>query len=107
MAYGVEIWGWEKKEELEKIMMDYARWLFGLEFCTSRYVITRALAMDKLRVGWGIRTRRYKEKVKKGGAGGIAKLCWKEKEEYGREREKYYNRNGWGIEAREVRERKT
>lgn len=35
--------------------------------------------------------------------------CWKEKEkrgwkdQYGVEREKYYNRNGWGIEASEVR----
>jgi len=65
--------------------------------------------MDKLRVGWGIRARRYEEKVKKGGAGELAKFCWKEKKEYGwkeygREREKYYNRNGWRIEAREVRE---
>jgi len=51
-------------------MMDYVRWLFGLEFCTPRYVITRELAMDKLRVGWGIRARRYEEKVKKGGEGG-------------------------------------
>jgi len=39
--------------------------------------------MDKLRVSWKIRARRYEEKVKKGGAGGITKLCWKEKEEYG------------------------
>jgi len=110
MAYGVEIWGWEEKEELEKVMLDYVRWIFGLDFCTPRYVITRELVMDKLRAGWGIRARRYEEKVKKGEAGGIVKLCWKEKEEYGwkdgygREREKYYNRNGWGIEASEVKE---
>jgi len=29
IAYGVEIWGWKEKEKLEKIMMDYVRWLFG------------------------------------------------------------------------------
>jgi len=23
MAYGVEIWGWEEKESLEKVMLDY------------------------------------------------------------------------------------
>jgi len=89
--------------------MDYVRWLFDLDFCTPRYVITRELVMDKgiLRVGrLGNRARRYEEKVKKGRAGELAKLCWKEKEEYGwkdgygREKEKYYNRNGWGIEAR-------
>jgi len=47
----MEIWGWEEKEELEKVMMDYVRWLFGLDFCTPRYVITRELVMDKLRLG--------------------------------------------------------
>jgi len=26
ISYGVEIWGWEEREELEKIMMDYMRW---------------------------------------------------------------------------------
>jgi len=66
--------------------------------------------MDKLKVGWGIRARRYKEEIRKEGVGGLAKLYWKKKEEYGwkdgygREKEKYCNRNGWGIEAREVRE---
>ncbi|XP_024875876.1 uncharacterized protein LOC112457185, partial [Temnothorax curvispinosus] len=34
MAYGVEIWGWEEKVELEKIMMDYIRWIFSIDFCT-------------------------------------------------------------------------
>ncbi|KYQ52424.1 hypothetical protein ALC60_08438, partial [Trachymyrmex zeteki] len=61
MAYGVEIWGWEEKVELEKVMLDYVR------------------------------------------------ECWEEKENnrwrdlYGQDRMGYYNRNGWGIEAREVR----
>jgi len=79
MAYGVEIWGWEEKKELEKVIMDYIRWLFGLDFCTPRYVITRELIMDKLRVDWGIRARRYEEKVKKGGTEGIAKLLERER----------------------------
>lgn len=39
MTYGVEIWGWEEEKELERIMMDYVRWLFRLDFCTPRYVI--------------------------------------------------------------------
>lgn len=36
------------------------------------------------------------------------KLCWKEKEkerqrdQYGIERERYYNKNGWGVGALEV-----
>jgi len=27
MSYGVEIWGWKEKKELEKIWMDYVRYL--------------------------------------------------------------------------------
>jgi len=41
VKYGVEIWGWKEVEELEKVMLDYIRWLFGLDFCTPRYLITR------------------------------------------------------------------
>lgn len=26
--YGAEIWGWDERKELEKIMMDYIRWVF-------------------------------------------------------------------------------
>jgi len=43
ISYGVELWGWIEREELEKIMMDYVRWMFRLDYCTSRYVITRKL----------------------------------------------------------------
>jgi len=25
LSYGAEIWGWEEREELEKIMLDYVR----------------------------------------------------------------------------------
>lgn len=73
MEYGVEIWGWEEKEELEKVMLDYVRWVFKLEFCTPRYLITRELRIFKLKVGWGIRARRYEERIKIGIAGKIAK----------------------------------
>ncbi|XP_039315398.1 uncharacterized protein LOC120359971 [Solenopsis invicta] len=114
MAYEVEIWGWTEIEKLEKIMMDYVRWMFRLDLCTPRYIISRELLMDKLRVGWGIRARRYENRIKVGrnswSVGKIVKECWKEKEQnnwsdiYGIEREKYYNRNGWGTEAKEVKE---
>lgn len=50
MEHGVEIWEWEEKKELEKIMSDYTRWLFNLDFCTPRYTIMRELCMNKLRV---------------------------------------------------------
>lgn len=54
MIYRVEIWWWGEKKELEKIMMDYIKWIFDgfLDFCTPKYpVISRELTMDKLRTG--------------------------------------------------------
>lgn len=59
MEYEVEIWSWKEKEMLEKLMMDYVRWIFKLDFWTPRYIITRELRMVKLKVGWGIRTIRF------------------------------------------------
>jgi len=60
--YGVKLWSWEEKSELKKIILDYVRWIFKLDFCTPRYVIMRELVMDKLKVGWGLRARKYEEK---------------------------------------------
>ena len=45
MAYEVEIWGWKEKEELEKVMIDYIRWMFSLD-CTLRYLIMKKVLMD-------------------------------------------------------------
>lgn len=36
----VEIWEWEEKETLEKVMIDYVKWMFRLDFCMPKYVIT-------------------------------------------------------------------
>lgn len=62
MEYGVEIWGWEEKKDLERVLMDYVRWVFKIDFCTSRYVITRELGLEKLMIRWGARARRFEER---------------------------------------------
>jgi len=46
MTYSVEIWGWEEKENLEKVMLDYTRWLFRLGFAYG-YGIGRWLRTKK------------------------------------------------------------
>lgn len=80
-------------------MMDYIRWLFKLDFCTPRYVITREMVMDKLKVGWSIRAMRYEEKILRCKEESLVKKCWREKEvKVGwirmEGRGRYYNRNG-------------
>lgn len=50
MEYGVEVWGWMEKSELEKVWLDYIRWIFRIEFCTPRYMILRELGLKKLKI---------------------------------------------------------
>lgn len=78
-------------------MMDYARWIFTLKFCTPRYLIRRELRLDKLKIEWGI--RKYEEKIRDMEKTRWVKVYWRKKHkkgwgaQYGMEREKYYNRN--------------
>lgn len=37
--YEAEIWGWEEKEELERLQDRYLRWIMGLEKTTPGYII--------------------------------------------------------------------
>lgn len=70
-----EIWGWEEKRDLEKIMIYYIRWIFNLDFCTPRYIMTKELRIDKLKINWGIRAYRYKRKIKEMAEERWVKVC--------------------------------
>jgi hypothetical protein len=112
MEYGVEIWGWEEKKDLEKIMFDYVRWVYRIDFCTPRYIILKELGLEKMKIRWGIRAVRFEEKIRKKDENSIIRKCWDEKEKgerkdlYSREREKFYNRNGWSVLAIEEMRKK-
>lgn len=64
--------------------------------------------MEKLRIGWGIRAKKYEEKILSMENGRWVQICWEEKKQeawkdlYGKERESYYNKNAWGLGAIEV-----
>lgn len=95
----------EERKELEKVKIDYFRWVLRIDFCTPRYLVRRELGLEKLKVRGGLRTRKYEEKIRDMKENRWVKVCWREKQElgwidlYGKERKKYYNRNGWGIAA--------
>ena len=57
--------------------MDYIRWMFS--FCTPRYLIIKELLMDKLRVGWGIKARRFENKIKSERVENLTNASWEEK----------------------------
>lgn len=103
--YGVEIWGWEEKGDLEKIMLDYVRWIFRIDLCTPRYIILKKLGLEAMRIRCGLWAREFEKKVKEKSEENLMKICWREKENlvkkelYSRQKERYYNRNGWSTEA--------
>jgi len=98
--------GVDRKGRIKKFMMDYVRWMFKLDYCTPRYVITREIGMDKLKIGWGTRAKRFEKRIRNR-EGSIVEQCRREKEEggwkkiYGLEKKRGYLRNGWVEEERE------
>lgn len=55
MAYGVEIWGWEEREGMERLEEKYLRWILGVNRQTPGYIIREKLKREKLRGRAGIR----------------------------------------------------
>jgi len=79
--------------------------MFRLDYCIPRYVITRELGMDKLKIGWGIRVKRFEERVKNR-EGSLVELCWKEKEEGGgKDKDKSEENRGNAMNGGVKRER--
>ncbi|XP_043476186.1 uncharacterized protein LOC122507501 [Leptopilina heterotoma] len=109
MSYGVEIWGWEEKKELEKIQMDYFRWILRLDICTPKYIVYKETETYKMKIDWSKRATKYEEKITKQD-GRLTKLCWMEKiklgeeDKYGEERKKFYN--GLGLSTLDVEMKK-
>lgn len=101
MAYGCEIWGWRERKELEKVQLDYFRWVLRLDFCTPRHLIYAETKIEKLKIGWGGRAIRFEEKVSKLGEERLTKMCWLEKREgeaksgYCKDRKNYLNNLGF------------
>ncbi|EZA59688.1 hypothetical protein X777_16573, partial [Ooceraea biroi] len=85
------IWGWSERKELEKIMEDYVRWVFRLDFCTPRYILRRELGIKKAKIEWGIRARTFEEKSRKEEVKELVRRCWEEKDKR-RKNKKLYSK---------------
>ena len=100
MTYGVEIWGWAERKELEAVQGNYYRWTLGLDFNTPRYIVWKEGGISKQKNEWGIRALKYEENIRKLGEEKLVKLCWKEQQEeremnmYSEERDKFLNERG-------------
>lgn len=101
MGYGVEIWGWKKREELERIEERYLRWVLGVEGRTPWYLVREELQREKLSIRAGRKAWGFKKKIKESE---VARECWLEIKErlrkgkigegWEKERSKFFERRG-------------
>jgi hypothetical protein len=97
LMYGEEIWGWKEQEEVEKLPETYPRWVLEVK--------RNATLHGEERVQEG---ESGKDSGKMDGREESRMLteCWREKkkieEKNEREREKYYQRNGYASEKKGI-----
>ncbi|KOC58733.1 hypothetical protein WH47_05387 [Habropoda laboriosa] len=98
--YGVELWGFKERAEIDETQIRYIKWTLGLDIRIPGYLVLEESKREKLRVKAGIRVWKFEEGVRKDVGRKIVKECLKEKEankeqtRTGKEREEYLKRNG-------------
>ena len=101
MMYGVEIFGWREREELERVQTKYIKWCLKLDRTTPDYIVLEETKREKLRVKAGARALGYEERVEGAEGRCLVKECLRERKKGGcstrnsRERTEYLNRNGF------------
>lgn len=85
-GYGVEIWEWEEKERVEEIEERYLRWMLGVDRKTPSYMIREELQREKLKGRAGRRAWNFEERLKEARGDELARRCWEEIRERGKER---------------------
>ncbi|KOC63747.1 Histone-lysine N-methyltransferase SETMAR [Habropoda laboriosa] len=63
--YGVKLWRFKERAEIEKIQVRYIKWTLGLDIRTPDYLVLEETKREKLRVKAGIRARKFEEVVRK------------------------------------------
>ncbi|CAD6237894.1 GSCOCG00012500001-RA-CDS, partial [Cotesia congregata] len=67
MSYGVEIWGWKSREEIERVQERYLRWILG---------VSRRVAGYLVRGGGGLIVRRCRLEMRKRIKAGRGLVGW-------------------------------
>ncbi|KAL6418089.1 hypothetical protein ACFW04_012823 [Cataglyphis niger] len=107
MGYGIEIWGWGERKELEKLQEKYLRWMLGVKWGTTGYMVREELQREKLRGRAGRRGWRFEKRLEEGRGSGIARRCWEKLRERSKrkkdllkweeERYKFFEDSGIGM----------
>jgi len=75
ISYGVELWGWKERAEVERMQDRYMRWILGVGRYTPGYMVREEMQREKLRGRAGMRTWSYEKKLGERGGGELARLC--------------------------------
>ncbi|EZA58505.1 hypothetical protein X777_14664 [Ooceraea biroi] len=86
IGYGVEIWGWKERENIEKLEERYLRWIIGVESRTLGYMVREELQREKIRRRADKRTWRFENRLLEGYGSDLTRKCFMEMREKGRER---------------------
>lgn len=75
---GVEIWGWEERERVERLSERFLRRVLGVESRTPEYMVRKKLQREKMRSravrgAWG-----FERKLEEGSEGELTVECMKE-----------------------------
>ncbi|RLU19665.1 hypothetical protein DMN91_008222 [Ooceraea biroi] len=111
LAYRVEIWGWEEREEMKKLEERYLRWCLGVDGKRPSYLIREELQREKLRGRAAKRAWGFEKRLKEGRGGVLTRRCWEEVKERAKrrkveegweeERKRHFEGKGWKIEEME------
>ncbi|KAL7306279.1 hypothetical protein TKK_0001712 [Trichogramma kaykai] len=89
MSYGAELWGWKEWRKLEKVQMDYIRWILGIDFCTPRYIIVRETGRIKMQRKWTKkRAIKFERLCAMAEEGRLVKQVWEQQGEEGLDEER-------------------
>ena len=77
MMYGAEIWGWKKRERIEKMQERYLRWSLGVGFSTPGYAVIEETKRRRICLSASKRAIKFEVKMARSKGGSIRKECWK------------------------------
>lgn len=105
IIYGAEVWGWKKREELERIQKRYIKCTLNFDSCTPDYVVYKETNIEKIGTIAGCRAVKFEEKAIKEGYRKLVVECVKEKEREGNDktlvsdRKRFYRENDYSSEG--------
>ena len=105
LLYGIELWGFQERAEVERLQTMYIKWILGLDIRTPEYIVLEETKRQ--------RVISSEERIKESIGRTLVKECLKEKEEERQktksteEREEYLIRSGLSTRIRTgMKERK-